>query len=405
MKTKKRFLLLALVFTLLCGTMVAYQALGDSQTRRGTVTITQEEYARLSQYAKLDEVLQYIEAYFYQEPDVDAMLDMAVQGLLAGLEDTYTFYYDADAWAELWEEDEGEYTGIGLQLLGDYRDYSVTITRVFRDTPAASAGLRKGDLLVRVEDISVNTETMQSAVNLMRGKVGESVEVEVYRDGEYLTFDVLRAPIHMNYVDYTMLDNNVGYLIIYQFATDSLVADFNAAVDALEQQGATSLIIDLRDNPGGWVDDAVSVADRFLDNKLVVYSKTRDSDYTDPLYTTAGADDIPLVVLVNGNSASSSEILSGALQDYGRALIVGETTFGKGIMQSVVPLSDGKTGIQFTYCQYFTPNGNAVHGIGITPDVAAAMPEGMEYSLFEVGDMTDAQLQVAWQEAVKLAAQ
>lgn len=405
MKTKKRFLLLALVFTLLCGTMVAYQALGDSQTRRGTVTITQEEYARLSQYAKLDEVLQYIEAYFYQEPDVDAMLDMAVQGLLAGLEDTYTFYYDADAWAELWEEDEGEYTGIGLQLLGDYRDYSVTITRVFRDTPAASAGLRKGDLLVRVEDISVNTETMQSAVNLMRGKVGESVEVEVYRDGEYLTFDVLRAPIHMNYVDYTMLDNNVGYLIIYQFATDSLVADFNAAVDALEQQGSTSLIIDLRDNPGGWVDDAVSVADRFLDNKLVVYSKTRDSDYTDPLYTTAGADDIPLVVLVNGNSASSSEILSGALQDYGRALIVGETTFGKGIMQSVVPLSDGKTGIQFTYCQYFTPNGNAVHGIGITPDVTATMPDGMEYSLFDVGDMTDAQLQAAWQEAVKLTAQ
>lgn len=405
MKTNKRFLILALVFTLLCGTMAAYQALGDSQTRRGTVTITQEEYARLSQYAKLDEVLQYIEAYFYQEPDVDAMLDMAVQGLLAGLEDTYTFYYDADAWTELWEEDEGEYTGIGLQLLGDYRDYSVTITRVFRDTPAAAVGLRKGDLLVRVEDIDVNTETMQSAVNVMRGKVGESVEVEVYRDGEYLTFNVLRAPIHTNYVDYTMLDNNVGYLILYQFATESLVQDFNAAVDALEQQGATSLIIDLRDNPGGWVDDAVSVADRFLDNKLVVYSKTRDSDYTDPLFTAAGADDIPLVVLVNNNSASSSEILSGALQDYGRALIVGETTFGKGVMQSVVPLSDGKTGIQFTYCQYFTPNGNAVHGIGITPDVAVTMPEGMQYALFEVGDMTDAQLQVAWEEAVKLAAQ
>ena len=176
-------------------------------------------------------------------------------------------------------------------------------------------------MLVRVADIEVNTETMQMAVNVMRGLVGETVEVEVYRNGEYLTFNVLRAPIHMNNIDYTMLDNNVGYVIIYQFSTESLVVDFNAAVDALEKQGATSLILDLRDNPGGWVDDAVSVADRFLDKQLVVYSKTRTEDYTDPRYTSAGADNIPLVLLVNGSSASSSEILSGCLQDHKLSLI------------------------------------------------------------------------------------
>mgnify|MGYP000044832305 CR=1 FL=1 len=174
------------------------------------------------------------------------------------------------------------------------------------------------------------------------------------------------------------------------------------AVDALEKQGATSLILDLRDNPGGWVDDAVSVADRFLDKQLVVYSKTRTEDYTDPRYTSAGADNIPLVLLVNGSSASSSEILSGCLQDHKRATIVGTTTFGKGIMQQVIPLSDGETGIQFTYCEYFTPNGNAVHKIGITPDVQVEMPESMAYSQFEVGDMTDVQLKAAWEEAVKL---
>ena len=399
---KKRLLIFTVILILLCGTLVAYQALGDSR-RGGTVTISREEYDRLAQYAKLDEVLQYIQAYYYQEPDTDAMMDMAVQGLLAGLEDTYTFYYDTESWSDLWSEEEGEYTGIGIQLLGDYRDYSVTITRVFRDTPAEAAGLRKGDVLVRVADIEVNTETMQMAVNVMRGLVGETVEVEVYRNGEYLTFNVLRAPIHMNNIDYTMLDNNVGYVIIYQFSTESLVVDFNAAVDALEKQGATSLILDLRDNPGGWVDDAVSVADRFLDKQLVVYSKTRTEDYTDPRYTSAGADNIPLVLLVNGSSASSSEILSGCLQDHKRATIVGTTTFGKGIMQQVIPLSDGETGFQFTYCEYFTSNGNAVHKIGITPDVQVEMPESMAYSQFEVGDMTDVQLKAAWEEAVKLA--
>ena len=125
---KKRLLIFTVILTLLCGTLVAYQALGDSR-RGGTVTISREEYDRLAQYAKLDEVLQYIQAYYYQEPDTDAMMDMAVQGLLAGLEDTYTFYYDAESWSDLWSEEEGEYTGIGIQLLGDYRDYSVTIAR------------------------------------------------------------------------------------------------------------------------------------------------------------------------------------------------------------------------------------------------------------------------------------
>ena len=400
---KNRLLALIAVFVLLMGSLFAINALGDVGRRGGTVTFSREEYERLKQYEKMAEVLQYIEYYYYQDPDVDAMMDNAIQGLLYALDDPYTFYYDEENWADLLEEEEGEYTGIGVQLQGSYKDYSVTIVRVFKDTPAQAAGLRKGDVIVRVEDIEVNVETMSAAVDVMRGEVGGTVQLEIYRDGEYLTFDITRTPIHMNNIDYAMLDNNVGYLIIYQFSTEALMNDFAKAIDALEAQGATSLILDLRDNPGGWVNDAVSVADRFLDNKLVVYSEIRGGYRTDDRYTNRGADDIPLVVLVNENSASSSEILSGALQDYGRATIVGTQTYGKGIMQQVVPLSDEKTGMQFTYCQYFTPHGNAVHGIGITPDVVVEMPEEMQYSMFEVGDMTDVQLQAAWEEAVKLA--
>ena len=319
------------------------------------MTITTEEYNRLKQYEKLDEALQWIESSYYKTPDVDKMLDYAVQGLLSGLDDPYTFYYDAKSWKDLWEEEEGEYTGIGIQLLGNYEDQTVKITRVFRDTPAQAAGMRKNDILVRVEDIEVTVETMQAAVNVMRGEVGGTVQVEVLRGNEYYTFDITRAPIHMNNVDYTMLDDDIGYLVLYQFATEALVNDFTAAMNALEEQGARCIILDLRDNPGGWVDDAVQVADRFLDEKLVVYSNTRTEKHFEEWHTKDGADNIPLVVLVNENSASSSEILTGALKDYGRATIVGTQTFGKGIMQWVVAMSDGKTGMQFTYCEYYTP--------------------------------------------------
>ena len=398
---KKRLFVLLLVAVLLVGGVYAYSAVGE--TRRSTVTIDRSEYDRLLKYEKLDEVMQYIKAYYYKEPDTDEMLDYAVQGMLSALGDPYTFYYDAKAWQEMWEEEEGEYTGIGVQILANYEDQTVKLTRVFRDTPAEKVGMRKNDILYRVEDIEVTAETMQAAVNVMRGEVGGSVEVEVIRGEEHITFNIVRDTIHTNNVDYAMLADNVGYVILYQFSTDTLVSDFNTAMDALEAQGATSIILDLRDNPGGWVEDAVSVADRFLDRKMVVYSKTRYSSETDKHYTKSGADEIPLVVLVNENSASSSEILTGALQDYKRATVVGTQSFGKGIMQYVLGLSDNETGIQLTYCEYFTPNGNSVHGIGITPDVVVEMPEDMTYAALEVGDMSDPQLTAAWEEAVRLA--
>lgn len=400
---KKRLFICLLILTLLTGIAFAFSASGESLRRRSTVTIDKTEYDRLKQYEKLDEVLQYIQAYYYKDPDVDAMLDTAIQGLLAGLEDPYTFYYDEENWKSMWEDEEGEYTGIGIQLLGNYADQTVKITRVFRDTPAQAVGMRKNDVLVRVEDIEVTTETMQAAVNTMRGEVGGTVQVEVLRGEEYITFDITRAAIHTNNVDYMMLENNVGYVVLYQFATDALINDFTKAMDALEAEGAKSIILDLRDNPGGWVDDAVNVADRFLDRKLVVYTNTRYEKHVDERYTKNGADEIPLVVLVNGNSASSSEILSGALKDYGRATIVGTQTFGKGIMQYVLGLSDNVTGMQLTYCEYFTPKGNSVHGIGITPDIIVEMPEEMTYADLELGDMNDPQLAAAWDEAVRLA--
>lgn len=397
---KRGFALCAAVILLSAALMISVQAGGIfdfSGKKQKTVTISQTEYDRLSRYAKMDEILQYIEAWYYEEPDVDLLLENATRGLLYGLEDPYSFYYNAEEWATLWDDDEGEYAGVGLQLLGNYLDYSVTITRVFNDTPAQKAGLRKGDLLVRVEDIEVTAYTMQNAVNVMRGEVGQEVEIEVYRDGEYIVFQVPRAIIHINRIEYTMLEDQVGYIVLYEFAGESQ-QEFADAVAALRKQGAASLVVDLRDNGGGWVDAAIDIADLFLDEQVLVYSQDRYGN-REEYKTKAGADDIPLVILVNENSASSSEILSGGLQAAGRAQIVGTLTYGKGIIQTVIGLSDQTDGFQMTYAQYFLSNDQAVHKIGITPDLTVEMPEEFKNAYFELGDLTDPQLKAAWEAA------
>lgn len=390
---------LAILVVLSLGLMLTGQAAGlfDFTKKGKTVTISQDEYDRMSRYARMDEILQYVEAWYYQEPDVDALIENATRGLLYGLEDPYSFYYNEDEWKELWEDDEGEYAGIGIQLLGNYLDYSVTVTQVFRDTPAQQAGLRKGDLLVRVEDIEVTAYTMQNAVNVMRGKVGEEVEIEVQRGDEFITFHIPRAQIHVNRIEYTMLDNHVGYILMYEFAGESQ-KEFSDALAALRAQGAQALVVDLRDNGGGWVDAAISIGDLFLDEGILAYSQDRYGNRED-YKTTDGKDDIPLVFLVNENSASASEILSGGLQDLGRATVVGQTTFGKGIVQTVIGLDNDEAGFQMTYAQYFLPSGAEVHKIGITPDVIAEMPEDLKTVYFDLGDLTDPQLKTAWETA------
>ena len=398
---KKRIIALCaalLIFS--AALMITGQASGlfdFSGQKQKTVTISQQEYERLSRYAKMDEILQYVEAWYYQEPDVDALIESATRGLLYGLDDPYSFYYNSQEWTDLWADDEGEYAGIGLQLLGNYLDYTVTVTRVFDGTPAQQAGIRKGDLLVRVEDIEVDAYSMQNAVNVMRGEVGEEVEIEIYRNGEYIVFQVPRAIIHVNRIEYTMLEDDVGYIVLYEFAGESQ-QEFADALAALKQQGATSLVVDLRDNGGGWVDAAIDIADLFLDKQVLVYSQDRYGN-KEEYKTKNGKDDIPLVILVNENSASSSEILSGGLQAAGRAEVVGTLTFGKGIIQTVITLSDQTDGFQMTYAQYFLSNDQAVHKIGITPDQTVEMPEDLKSTYFELGDMNDPQLKAAWEAA------
>lgn len=402
----KLLIMMLMVSLMLTGCSLLPTTVADSiQNAQGggdgsTVTISKEEYDRLQRYAELDELLQVVEAYYYQEPDIDAMIENAERGLLYGLEDPYTYYYNPQEYSALWESDEGEYAGIGIQLTGSMDTYLCSIMRVFTGSPAEAAGLHKGDILVQVEDLEVTTYSMQEAVDIMRGEVGQKVKLQVKRDKELLDFEIPRAVIHVNWVSSCMLDNQIGYIMLYEFSGDCAPA-FQKQLDQLIAQGAKGLIMDLRDNPGGWVDDAVQLADIFLPESTVAYLEKRDGSRE--YYTAkAGALDIPLVVLINENSASASEILSGALQDYQKATLVGTKSFGKGVVQYVLPVGTQGAGMQLTIAQYFTPNGNVVHKTGITPDVEVTMPEDASGITFELGDMRDEQLKKAFEVAQDL---
>ncbi len=416
-----RIVSLALAMIMLCGACTSALAVGDGLfsffKKQEDVTITQEEYDTLQaennelrekiksiqQFSKLAEIMEVVEDYYYEEPDKDAMLEYAIWGMLQGLGDNYTFYYNPKNWKQMWEDDEGVYAGVGIQMLANFTENTVTISRVFKDTPAQEAGLKKGDRLVRVDDLTVTAETMQDAANLMRGKEAETVEIEVVRKGENIVFTVGRRVITVNTVEYTLLADQVGLIILYDFAGDC-VTSFTAALKELRAQGATALVVDLRDNGGGWVDAAEKIADLFLDKQLLFYAEDRFGNRNEN-YTKDGKDDIPLIVMINGASASSSEILAGSLRAAGRARLVGTQSYGKGIMQYVIPLSgvNGEDdGMQVTFAQYFMPDGTVVHKVGLTPDVIVEIPEELASEYFELGDMTDPQLKAAWEEAVRL---
>ena len=353
-----------------------------------TVTISKEEYDRYKQFDTLLELMDLVDYAYFEEYDVQDMLDGAANGLLLGLGDPYTFYYTPEEYAELWEDDVGEYAGVGIQISTSYLTGLCTISRVFDNGPAREAGVLKGDILYKVEDMYVNSSTVNDAVDIMRGTPGTSVHVVFLRGTEEIEFDLVRAQITVNRIESGMLTDDIGYIYLYEFAGEC-AAEFQTAVKQLQDQGAKGLIIDLRDNPGGWVDAAQDIGDIFLDKGTLCYLQYNDGS-REYYSTKAGKTDLPLVILMNENSASSSEILAGALKDRADATIVGVQSYGKGIVQTVLEL-DGGAGMQMTIAQYYTPNGNAVHKVGITPDVLIELPEG-DIGMYEFGDLNDVQL-------------
>lgn len=359
-----------------------------------TVTISREEYDRLMQYSKLDTLMQLVEAYYYEDADTDAMLEGAALGLMQGIGDVYSTYYTKEEMDKFNEETEGEYAGIGCQLLADPEDTTITVTRVFKNSPADEAGIRSGDKIVYVNDVYYSAYEMDEAVSVMRGTPGESVKVTVLRGLETIDFDITRKIVNINYVEYEILEGNIGYVMVFDFLGDAYEG-FAQAIAAFEEAGVCGMIIDLRNNGGGLVDACVDMADLILPEGVVVSMRDKAGQTTeyridDKYY------DVPMVVLVNGYSASASEILAGAIRDTGAGTLVGEKTFGKGVVQSVINFPDG-SGMKVTTARYYTPNGECIHEIGIEPHVEVSLDEDAvtRYGINNLPHDKDAQLQKA----------
>lgn len=358
------------------------------------VTISREEYERFLKFQKLDMLMNMADQYFYEDVDEEAMLESAAVGLMAGLGDVYSMYYTAEQMAEFNEEAEGEYQGIGCQLLADPTDGLITVTRVFKNSPAEKAGIRSGDKIVYVNDVYYTAYEMNDAVDVMRGEPGQSVKVTVMRGMETMDFDVMREDISINYVEYQILDGNIGYVIVYDFLGNACEG-FSEAMDAFQAADVAGMIIDLRNNGGGLLDAAVDMADLILPEGVVVSMRDK---YDHVMEKTIDADyyDVPMAVLVNGYTASASEILAGAIRDKEAGTIVGTRTFGKGVVQSVFEFPDG-SGMKITSAQYFTPNGECIHEVGIEPDVLVELDEDVVtlYGINNLPHEQDAQLQKA----------
>ena len=361
-----------------------------------TVTITKEEYESLRRYEKLDVLLELVEMYYYKEEDidVDAMIEKAAVGLMAGIGDIYTQYYPPEDMAEIVEETEGEYAGIGCQLLADPTDALITVTRVFKGSPAEKAGVRSGDKIIYVDDVYYTAYEMNEAVDVMRGEPGGTVKVTVMRGLETIDFDIVREIININYVEYEILEGNIGYVMVYDFLGNAYEV-FAEAIAAFEEAQVSGMIIDLRDNGGGLVNVCVDMADLILPEGTVVTMRDK-YDVVEEYKCDGQYFDVPMVVLVNGYSASASEILPGAIRDRGAGKLVGTKTFGKGIVQSELMFQDG-SGVHITTAYYFTPNGECIHGVGFEPDVEVELDKEAVtlYGLNNLPHDQDAQLQKA----------
>lgn len=316
---------------------------------------------------KLAEINTYIDGTFIFPVDSDHMLDEAVKGYLNGLDDPYSEYMTHEEYVDSMESSDGAYVGIGVAVQQDPDTRMITVMTVYQNSPAEEAGMQKGDILTGVDGDDITTTDLSEVVSRIRGKEGTSVTVTVYRDGQYLDFVMTRKPLNKVTVETEMLDATTGYISLTEFDAVS-VEQMRTAVSELQQQGMEKMVLDLRDNPGGLLTSVVTIADDFLPAAKVFYVEDKQGNRTDYDSRAGQIFDGEMVVLINGNSASASEVLSGTLKDNQRATIVGTQSFGKGIVQTFFPLSDGSA-VKLTTAHYFTPNGTDIHGVGITPDV------------------------------------
>ncbi len=380
---KRRFftfgLIIALVFSLVgCSNDLKLKK-DDSNKRESTEeSVSFDVMNDEDVQSKIETINSYIDYYFYFDTDAEAQEEAIYDGIMAGLDDPYSVYYTAEEFADLQEDTSGEYVGVGA-VVTQGADMLVTIVRPIPGSPAEEAGLMAEDVVVEVDGVEITDQELTLVVDMIRGEEGTKAKIKVFRPSiqDYLEFEVTRRLVENVSVYTEILEGNIGYIQVQQFY-ENTDEEFIEAMQDMQEKNVKGIVIDLRDNPGGLLDAVVNMCDYVMDEGPIVTTKDKHGNV---LYSYESSDeqsvDIPMVLLVNGNSASASEIFAGAMKDTDKAQLVGTTTFGKGIVQSVLPLSDG-TAIKLTIAKYFTPNGNDIHEIGVEPDYVVELPDGRQ---------------------------
>jgi len=354
-----------------------------SVTFNNKAYIPKAEYDRLKsvydQFSKVLYVEKYIKDNYLRDVDEKKLIDGQLKGMLQSLGDPYSNYMTEDEFASLLQQTSGTYAGIGI-VVTPGEDNLITVVSPIEGTPGERAGIKSGDKILKVDGKEYLADNMDEAVKVMKGEPKTKVVLTIMRkdkDGNNDIFDVeiVREIIRLVTVKSSIIDDDIGYIKITSF-DDLTYKDFKAELDKLGRKNIKGLIIDLRNNPGGLLDRCAQIADKLLGEGDIVYTETKTGK-REYIKSDKSMVKYPLAVLINEGSASASEILAGAIRDHGRGVLIGTTTFGKGVVQRIIDLNDG-TGMKLTISEYFTPNGTNIHGVGIEPDIVVELPEGVE---------------------------
>ena len=343
----------------------------------------------------LNKIRSIIEKNYLWKDDIneDALEEGAVEGYVEALGDTYTEYIPKEEMKAFTEDITGSFVGIGIYMIADEKTDSIIVYYPIPESPAEKAGIKAGDIIKSVDGVNYSYADFDKIADNIKGEAGTKVKLVIERDGKEMNFEITREKVVTNPITTKVLKNNIGYLKLPSFDSDT-AENFKEKVEELQKQGCTSLIIDLRNNGGGIVDEATGIADLFLEKDATIMTTKDNKGNEEKTVAENGVTfDMPLVILANENSASASEILIGALKDNEKATIIGTKTYGKGVIQTVISLSDG-SGLKLTTAEYYTPNGSAIHKVGIKPDIEVKLPDTVT-NIYSISEDEDTQLNKA----------
>ena len=367
-----------------------YFVKGDSLNKY-LAFMTSDESQDISQ--TLDTYRAVIDKYYLGDVDEESLKEGAIQGYIEGLGDPYTEYISKEDMEDYMEDTMGNFVGIGIYMIEDTKTNQIMVLAPIKGSPAEKAGIRPGDYIIAVNGEECTADDMTAISTKIKGEEGSTVKLQILRGEETLDFEIQRENIIVNPVEGEVLENNIGYIEFSSF-DENTAEEFKTKFEELQSQGITSLIIDLRNNGGGIVDEALQIAGYIADkDSVLLYEVDKDDNEKVEKNTNNPIINMPVIILTNENTASSSEILAGALKDLGKAKTVGTTTYGKGVIQQILTLPDG-SGLKITTEKYLTPNRTEINKIGIQPDETVELPESVE-NILNVDRSQDTQLQKA----------